>query len=180
MWRVQVGVLQKIFFTWRDVAEILFAKYFSRGAMLLKYFLPMTIFIRCAPGWSGPACDCKVYHFKTDILILILNICASSYIEPGGWKQLRGPGYWPHLRWARPVRLWGAPVFYISHLIAVMINCSEYAFCSDYVSFSSFDFNMKACKCSDDGYSGRHCSACPVCPDQCESLRLTSFPSVII
>ena len=63
----------KIFFTWRDVAEILFAKYFSRGAMLLKYFLPIAIFIRCAPGWSGPACDCKVYHFKTEILILILN-----------------------------------------------------------------------------------------------------------
>ena len=49
------------------------AKYFSRGAIMLKYFLPIAIFIRCAPGWSGPACDCKVYHFKTEILILILN-----------------------------------------------------------------------------------------------------------
>merc|ERR1719175_508774 len=28
-----------------------------------------------------------------------------------------------------------------------------------------------ACKCKDDGYSGPHCSVCPVCPDQCESLR---------
>ena len=94
--------------------------------MLLKYFLPIAIFIRCAPGWSGPACDCKVYHFKTDILILILNISSSSYIEPGGWEQLRGPGYWPHLRWARPVRLWGALAFYISHLTSSLINCSEY------------------------------------------------------
>ena len=41
--------------------------------MLLKYFLPIAIFIRCAPGWSGPACDCKVYHFKADILILIFE-----------------------------------------------------------------------------------------------------------
>ena len=160
-----------------------FPKYFSRGAMCQKYFLPIAIFIRCAPGWSGPACDCKVYHFKTEILILILNIYSSSYIDPGGWEQLRGPGFWSHLRWARPVCLWGALAFYISHLASIMINCSEFLllhWCWIYFLASSLFDPLKACKCSDDGYSGPHCSVCPVCPDQCESLRLTLFPLVII